>query len=183
MEAPRGVGMGACGHGLPVRIVVQRVRSASVVVDGEVVGAIGRGLVVLVGVGAGDGPGESDWLAAKVARLRVFPDGDGRMNRSLLEVGGEALVVSQFTLLARVSSGTRPSYSDAALPDTARALYERFGEQLAAAGVGVQYGRFGAAMELSLHNDGPVTLVVDRAPQEQPGPSAGTGSSVPAAGG
>ena len=145
--------------------LVQRVSSASVRVDGATVGEIERGLLVLLGVLDGDRPSEGDWLAAKVAALRVFPDGDGRMNRSLKDVDGQALVVSQFTLAGDVRRGTRPSYARAAPPEAAEPLYEAFVAALAGAlGRPVATGVFGASMEVALVNDGPVTLWVERGP-------------------
>ncbi len=148
-----------------MRAVVQRVSSAEVSVDGRTVGAIRRGFMVLLGVDAADGDDEIRWMAEKVAHLRVFPDEDGRMNRSLLDVGGEALVVSQFTLLADVSRGRRPSFAHAARPEYAEPMYERFCAALAGAGVrSVAQGVFGARMAVSLVNDGPVTFVLDTAP-------------------
>ena len=145
--------------------LVQRVSSASVRVDGETVGAVGPGLLVLLGVVAGDTRAEADWLAEKTARLRLFPDADGRMNRSLVDVGGGALVVSQFTLAADARKGTRPSYARAAPPDVAEPLYEAFAAALAERVEGpVETGRFGARMEVALVNDGPVTLWLERAP-------------------
>ena len=145
--------------------LVQRVSSASVRVEGRVVGEVGRGLLVLLGVVDGDRRREGDWLADKVAALRVFPDADGRMNRSLRDVGGQALVVSQFTLAADVRKGTRPSYASAARPEAAEPLYRAFVDRLAdALGRPVPTGVFGASMEVSLVNDGPVTLWVEREP-------------------
>ena len=143
--------------------LVQRVRSASVVVEGETVGAIGPGLLVLLGVVAGDDDARGAWLADRVARLRVFPDADGRMNRSLADAGGEALVVSQFTLAGVLDKGTRPSFTRAAAPDLARDLYERFAGHLERAlGRPVPTGRFGAAMTVLMEGDGPVTLWIER---------------------
>ncbi len=146
-----------------VRAVVQRVREASVGVGGEVVGAIARGLVVLLGVAVGDDEREADRLAGKVARLRIFENAEGRFDRSLLDVGGEALVVSQFTLIAdsKGQKGTRPDFSKAARPEVAEPLYERFCEALRKQGVPVQTGVFGARMQVTLVNDGPVTIVLD----------------------
>ena len=145
--------------------LVQRVSRASVRVDGEVVGEIGRGLLVLLGVVDGDRQLEGDWLADKVAALRVFPDAEGKMNRSLRDVGGDALVVSQFTLAGDVRKGTRPSYVRAARPEAAEPLYLAFADKLAEAlGRPVETGRFGATMEVALVNDGPVTLWVEREP-------------------
>ncbi len=145
--------------------LVQRVSQASVRVDGEVMGQIGRGLLVLLGVVDGDRQAQGDWLADKVAALRVFPDGEGKMNRSLKDVGGRALVVSQFTLAGDVRKGTRPSYIRAARPEAAEPLYDAFAARLAEAlGRPVETGRFGATMEVALVNDGPVTLWVEREP-------------------
>ena len=141
--------------------MVQRVREASVAVDGNVVSAIGPGLVVLVGVASGDSPEQADRLAAKVAALRIFENDAGRFDRSLVDVAGEALVVSQFTLVADTRKGNRPSFTDAARPEDAQPLCERFGDALRAEGVPVQTGVFGARMEVSLVNDGPVTIVLD----------------------
>jgi D-aminoacyl-tRNA deacylase len=144
-----------------VRAVVQRVSSASVRVGGETVGTCRRGVLVLVGVGHEDTPGTAERLAARIARLRVFPDEAGRFDRSLLDTGGEALVVSQFTLLANTRKGNRPSFTDAAPPEHAEPLVEAFSDALRELGVPVQTGVFGAAMEVELVNDGPVTLVLD----------------------
>lgn len=145
--------------------LVQRVRAASVVVDGETVGAIGPGLLVLLGVVAGDTDAEGAWLADRVARLRVFADDAGRMNRSLLDTGGEALVVSQFTLAGTLDKGTRPSFIRAAPPDAARDLYERFvGHLERHLGRPVPTGRFAAMMTVHMEGDGPVTLWIERAP-------------------
>jgi D-tyrosyl-tRNA(Tyr) deacylase len=144
-----------------VRAVVQRVREASVTVAAEVVASAGHGLVVLLGIAEGDTDTEADRLAAKVARLRVFEDDDGRFDRSLLDVGGEALVVSQFTLIADTRKGNRPSFAAAARPELAEPLYERFCETLRAEGVPVRSGVFGARMVVALVNDGPVTIVLD----------------------
>jgi D-aminoacyl-tRNA deacylase len=144
-----------------MRAVVQRVTSARVVVSGSTAGAIGAGLCVLLGVARDDTTDEADRLAAKVARLRIFENEDGRFDRSLLEVWGEALVVSQFTLLADTRKGNRPSFTTAAGPDLAEPLYERFCSALEGAGVRVARGVFGARMEVSLVNDGPVTIVLE----------------------
>lgn len=146
-----------------VRIVVQRVREASVSVGGEVVASCERGLVVLLGIADGDTNEAADRLAGKVARLRIFEGDDGRFDRSLLDVRGEALVVSQFTLIAdsRRQKGTRPDFSKAARPEVAEPLYEYFCQALRKLGVPVQTGVFGARMEVSLVNDGPVTIVLD----------------------
>jgi D-aminoacyl-tRNA deacylase len=143
-----------------VRAVVQRVSEARVRVDGEVVGEIGGGLGVLLGVAREDGETEAIRLADKVARLRVFENEDGRFDRSLLDTGGAALVVSQFTLIADTAKGNRPSFGAAAPPEQAEPLYERFCEVLRAHAVEVATGRFGARMQVELVNDGPVTIVL-----------------------
>jgi len=144
-----------------VRLVLQRVTSASVTVDGQTVGAVGPGLLVLAGVARDDLPAGAARLAAKVAALRIFGDDEGKMNRSLVEVGGEALVVSQFTLCADTRKGHRPSFVDAARPEVAVPVLAAFVGSLRSHGVGVAEGRFGAHMEVSLVNDGPVTIVLD----------------------
>jgi D-aminoacyl-tRNA deacylase len=146
-----------------VRAVVQRVARASVAVGGETVGESGRGLCVLLGVAEGDVPADAERLAARVARLRVFENEDGRFDRSLLDVVGAALVVSQFTLIAdsKRQKGTRPDFSKAARPEIAEPIYERFVKSLRDLGVPVQTGVFGARMSVELVNDGPVTLILD----------------------
>lgn len=144
-----------------MRAVVQRVLEARVRVEGETAGSIGEGLLVFLGVGKGDGPADSDWLAEKVAQLRIFADADGVMNESLVEQGGAVLVVSQFTLFADARKGRRPSYSEAAAPDEARPLYERFVETLRSSVVRVETGRFQESMQVSLVNNGPVTILLD----------------------
>jgi D-aminoacyl-tRNA deacylase len=144
-----------------VRAVVQRVSSARVVVDGEVVGAIGAGLCVLLGVSRTDGEEAAERLAGRVARLRIFENEEGRFDRSLLDAGGEALVVSQFTLIADTAKGNRPSFTDAARPEHAESLYEAFCAALRGLGVQVATGRFGARMAVELVNDGPVTIVLE----------------------
>jgi D-tyrosyl-tRNA(Tyr) deacylase len=144
-----------------MRAVCQRVTRGRVVVAGETVGAIERGLVVLLGVARDDGAATAERLAGKVARLRIFEDEDGRFARSLLDVGGAALVVSQFTLIADISKGNRPSFTDAAAPEHAEPLYEHFCAALADEGVPVERGVFGSRMELQLVNDGPVTIVLE----------------------
>lgn len=146
-----------------MRAVVQRVARASVTVEGEVVGAIEHGLLVLLGVTHGDGENQASWLANKVAGLRVFDDREGKMNLSLTDVGGSALVVSQFTLYGDASRGRRPSFTDAARPELAEPLCDRFVELLREAGVErVESGVFGAQMMVEIHNDGPVTLILER---------------------
>lgn len=144
-----------------MRAVVQRVSRASVAVEGRVAGRIGRGLLVLLGVGQGDGEADGDYLADKLAGLRVFPDEAGQMNRSVAEAGGALLVVSQFTLYGDCRRGRRPSYTEAAPPDQAERLYEHVCARLRAAGFEVAQGVFRATMEVELVNDGPVTLLLD----------------------
>jgi D-tyrosyl-tRNA(Tyr) deacylase len=145
-----------------VKAVVQRVARAEVRTGSEVAGRIDAGVCILLGVGRGDGPAQVDRLAGKVARLRIFPDEEGRFDRSLLDTGGGALVVSQFTLYGDARKGNRPSFTEAADPDDAEPLYEAFCEALAAAGVGpVERGRFGASMQVELVNDGPVTILLE----------------------
>ena len=145
-----------------MRAVVQRVRKASVSVGGEVVGAIGPGLVVLLGVKTGDTEAEAKWLANKIANLRIFSDQEGKFNLSALDVGGEALVVSQFTLYGDARKGRRPSFTEAAPPEVAEPLVEKFVEFLRAKGLKVETGRFGAIMLVEIHNDGPVTIILER---------------------
>jgi D-tyrosyl-tRNA(Tyr) deacylase len=145
-----------------MRAVVQRVSEASVTVAGDVVGRIGRGLLVLVGVEEGDAPADADWLAAKIAALRIFGDADGKMNLAVRDVSGETLVVSQFTLLAETARGNRPSFVRAARPEEAVPLYEHFAAALgAAAGRPPARGVFAADMRVALVNDGPVTIWID----------------------
>ncbi len=151
-----------------MRVVLQRVTRASVAVDGETVGAIQRGLLLLVGVAQGDSEDHARRLALKCAEMRIFPDEDGRFDLSLLDVGGEALVVSQFTLLADTRRGRRPSFARAAAPEIADRLVEAFSSALRSAGIPVQTGRFGARMEVELINDGPVTIVIDSEELERP---------------
>ncbi len=145
-----------------MRVVVQRVTRASVAVDGKVVGAIGLGLLVLVAFTEADDQADVDWMAEKIVGLRVFPDDDGKMNRSVADVRGQLLVVSQFTLYGDVSRGRRPSFIKAADPKIAVPLYEAFIEALRDRNVPVETGMFGAMMEVELVNDGPVTLVIER---------------------
>ncbi|MBK8012557.1 MAG: D-tyrosyl-tRNA(Tyr) deacylase [Deltaproteobacteria bacterium] len=146
-----------------MRAVVQRVLSARVVVDGEVIGAIGRGLLVFAGFSPTDDDAVLGWVAKKCAQLRVFSDADGKMNRSVIDEGGELLIVSQFTLYGDTRKGNRPGFGAAALPDVAKPMYERFCA-LASRELGrpVQAGRFGADMKVELANDGPVTLWIER---------------------
>jgi D-tyrosyl-tRNA(Tyr) deacylase len=144
-----------------MRAVVQRVSEASVRIEGRLVGEIGPGLLVLLGVGRGDGEADADYLAGKVVHLRVFPDEGGQMNRSLLETGGSVLVVSQFTLYGDVRQGRRPGYSSAAPPEEANRLYEHFVALLRGLGPRVETGVFQAMMDVTLVNHGPVTLLLD----------------------
>lgn len=140
--------------------LVQRVKKSSVTVEEQVVGAIGPGLNVLLGVATGDSQADADYLAAKVANLRIFEDPQGKMNLSVRDTGGRVLVISQFTLLGDCRKGRRPSFVDAAPPESAQRLYHRFIDQVRALGVDVKTGRFGAMMQVTIVNDGPVTLLV-----------------------
>src|SRR6516162_2584229 len=144
-----------------MRAVVQRVSRARVLVGAETVGEIGRGLLVLLGVAREDTAEHARWLADKICSLRVFEDDEGKMNRGLLEVGGAALVVSQFTLYGDCRKGRRPSFVEAALPANAEPLYEAFATAIRVQGVKTATGRFGAMMHVELVNDGPVTLIID----------------------
>ena len=146
-----------------MRVVLQRVKSASVTIGGERISEIGPGLLLLVGVATGDGEAEAGWLANKVAGLRIVADDEGRMNRSVVESGGEVLAVSQFTLLGDARKGRRPSFVGAAPPEAAEPLFDLFCEKLRSAGVrAVESGRFGAMMDVGLVNDGPVTILLER---------------------
>jgi D-tyrosyl-tRNA(Tyr) deacylase len=148
-----------------VRIVLQRVKEASVTVAGESISGIGPGLLLLIGVAPGDGEPEADWLAEKVAGLRIMSDEEGKMNRSVRDVGGAVLAVSQFTLLADTRKGKRPSFVGAAPHEEATRLFGYFCERLRAAGVDpVETGRFGAMMDVALVNDGPVTIILESPP-------------------
>ena len=150
-----------------MRAVIQRVTCASVKTDDGLSGEIGPGLLVLLGIAKDDTPADCTWLAQKIVKLRIFSEADGQMNRDVTDIGGEILVVSQFTLHASVRKGTRPSYNDAARPELALPLYEEFVLQLQTAlGRRVQTGRFGALMKVSLVNDGPVTLLIDTKTRE-----------------
>ena len=144
-----------------MRAVVQRVSEASVRVDGRVVGQIGRGLLVLLGVGMGDAETDAEFLVEKVLNLRIFPDEAGAMNRSLVDVAGELLVVSQFTLYGDARKGRRPSFIDAAPPEEANRLYHHYVEKARASGLRVEEGVFRAMMDVALVNDGPVTILLD----------------------
>ena len=146
-----------------MRIVLQRVKEASVTVAGEKISSIEQGLLLLVGVAGGDGEPEADWLAEKVAGLRIMADEEGKMNLSVKDTGGAVLAVSQFTLLADTRKGKRPSFVGAAPPEGAAHLFDYFCERLCAAGISqVETGRFGAMMDVALVNDGPVTIVLER---------------------
>ena len=144
-----------------MRVVLQRVSRASVTVEEQVVGRVGRGVLLLLGVGHGDGEEQIKTLVEKIVHLRIFPDDNGKMNLSLLDIHGEALVVSQFTLHADVRRGRRPSFTEAAPPAVAEPLYERFKTALSEYGIGIASGIFGASMEVELCNEGPVTLWLD----------------------
>ncbi len=145
-----------------MRTLLQRVTKGSVTIDGKPVSEIGPGLVILVGVGKGDTAEQADWLAEKVANLRIFEDDAGKMNRSVLEAGASALVVSQFTLYANMEKGRRPSFIEAALPEEAEPLVDRFAKRLQFAGVPVKTGIFRAVMQVEIHNDGPVTIWLEK---------------------
>ena len=151
-----------------MRAVVQRVRSARVLVDGELVGAIGRGVLAYVGVAEGDTEAEAAWLADKITGLRIFASRERPIDRSLLDVQGAALVVSQFTLLADTRRGRRPSFTGAAAPEVAEPLVDAVAGALRERGVEVATGRFGAMMQVESTNDGPVTIVLDSADRERP---------------
>jgi D-aminoacyl-tRNA deacylase len=151
-----------------MRIVLQRVKSAHVDVAGETVGAIGAGSVILLGVARGDRREDAEYLVDKVVQLRMFPDEEGRMNRSLLEIGGGLLVVSQFTLYGDCRKGRRPSFDQAAPPEQARALYEYFIQRLKSSNIAVETGVFQAEMEIHLINDGPATFILESKRNEAP---------------
>lgn len=156
-----GTGLAIEGYIVQVRAVVQRVCHSSVSVRGEVVGAIDRGMAVLICVQEGDGLADAAAMATKLAQLRIFPDGENRMNRSVVDAGGEVLVVSQFTLCADLRRGNRPSFTRAADPDQATTILEEVIARLKERGLAVAQGVFGAKMTVSIENDGPVTLIVD----------------------
>jgi D-tyrosyl-tRNA(Tyr) deacylase len=145
-----------------MRSVVQRVRSASVVVGGETVAAIGPGILVLLGVEKGDDESKAEWLAEKIANLRIFSDQEGKMNLSVRDIGGTLLVVSQFTLAGNCTKGKRPSFDTAAPPDEGKRLYDYFVQAAKRAGIPVETGIFQADMQVSLVNDGPVTFILER---------------------
>jgi len=155
-----------------MRAVLQRVRQARVLVDGEVIGQIGPGLLILLGVQRSDTPVQAQWLADKVVGLRIFNGADGKMNRDVAEIGGGVLVVSQFTLYGDCRKGRRPSFVDAAPPEIAIPLYEAFVNAVRAQGIPTATGRFGALMQVELVNDGPVTLIVDSKEPAAGAPSA-----------
>ncbi|OZS77094.1 D-tyrosyl-tRNA(Tyr) deacylase [Tetzosporium hominis] len=145
-----------------MRVVLQRAKQASVTVAGETVGAISHGYVLLVGVTHEDSEAQADWLADKIAGMRLFEDDEGKMNRGLQDVGGSILSVSQFTLYADTKKGRRPSFIEAARPDQAEPLWEYFNERLRSHGLAVETGRFGAMMDVQLINDGPVTIILEK---------------------
>jgi D-tyrosyl-tRNA(Tyr) deacylase len=145
-----------------MRALLQRVSKATVTVDGQTISSIEKGLLILLGVGHGDGEDQANYLAEKTANLRVFEDDQGKTNLSILDIKGEAIVVSQFTLYADTRKGRRPSFIDAALPEVAEPLVRRFVELLDGHGVPTQSGRFGAHMEVEIHNDGPVTIWLEK---------------------
>jgi len=144
-----------------MRVVIQRVKSASVVVGTEVAGKIGKGLLILIGVAVSDNIEDAEYLADKSVNLRIFEDENHKMNRSLLDIGGEILVVSQFTLLGDCKKGRRPSFVNAASPELADKLYQKFADRIQQKGVSIKTGRFQAKMEVALINDGPVTLILE----------------------
>ena len=145
-----------------MRVVLQRVRQGRVRVNGQTIADTGLGLVILLGVGPEDGEAQIHYLANKIANLRIFEDEQGKINRSVLDMGGAAIVVSQFTLYADTRKGRRPSFTDAAPPEIASPLVDRFARELAALGVPTQTGEFGAHMQVEIHNDGPVTIWMER---------------------
>ncbi len=164
-----------------MKTVVQRCARACVEVEGQVIGAIERGLLVYVGVAAGDTSLDVEWMAEKVAGLRVFPDDEGKMSRDVKDVGGKVLAISQFTLLGDVRKGRRPSFSGAMAPEPAERFYEAFVEAVRARGVSVETGKFRADMKVSSLNDGPVTLLID-SPREGDARNPGAPPLVPTAG-
>lgn len=145
-----------------MKLIIQRVSSASVTVDGKVVSQIGKGLLILIGVSQNDEMAQIEWLAKKVSELRIFAAADGKMNLSVRDVAGEILLVSQFTLLADCRKGRRPDFTDAAKPEKAEDFYLKFADELKKIGLPVKLGIFGAMMEVSLINDGPVTIILER---------------------
>jgi len=151
-----------------LRTLVQRVKEGAVLIDGREVGKIGKGVVVLLGVGQGDTMEDLDYLVDKVVNLRIFSDEEGKMNLSLIDVGGEALVVSQFTLYADCRKGRRPSFTDAAPPEKGKEMYEAFVNKLREKGIKVETGEFGAMMLVKIYNDGPVTIMLDSEDRRRP---------------
>lgn len=145
-----------------MKILIQRVTEANVKIDGQITGKIDKGVVVFIGITHSDTPLQSAWLANKLINLRIFEDEMGKMNRSLTEVKGAALIISQFTLYADCNQGKRPSFTQAALPDAAKSLYEQFIEEVRIGGIKVETGTFGAEMKVALVNDGPVTIMLER---------------------
>lgn len=145
-----------------MRALIQRVSSGNVIVEGETIAEIGKGIIILLGIAPGDGEEQAQYLVDKIANLRIFEDAEGKLNLSLLDIGGEAIVVSQFTLYADTRKGRRPSFTDAALPEIASPLVNRFAELLSARGVPTQKGVFGAHMLVNIANDGPVTIWLER---------------------
>jgi len=145
-----------------MRVLIQRVSKASVTVDQQTISSIGKGLLILLGIGHDDGEEQVKFLAEKTANLRIFEDEQGKTNLSILDVGGEAIVVSQFTLYANTQKGRRPSFIEAALPEVAEPLVNRFAELLRGHGVPTQTGKFGAHMKVEIHNDGPVTIWLEK---------------------
>lgn len=150
-----------------MKLVIQRVSSGKVEVDGKIVGAIGPGIVVFIGITHGDTINQAWWLANKLIHLRLFADGHGKINNSLLECKGEVLAISQFTLYADCNAGRRPSFIKAAQPELAKHLYEKFIEEVKKGGIKVESGIFGAEMKVTLVNDGPVTLILERSPTDK----------------
>ena len=151
-----------------MRALVQRVADASVSVDGEVIGSIGSGLVVLVGICRDDGEEDAEYLIGKTVNLRILPDEEGKFNRSALDIGAELLIISQFTLYADTRKGRRPSFTDAAPPEHAQPLFQTTLEKFGQSGLKVETGQFQAHMMVSIHNDGPVTIMIDSADRNRP---------------
>lgn len=145
-----------------MRVLIQRVSKASVTIEGQTISSIGKGLLILLGIGHDDAEEQTNFLAEKVANLRIFEDEQGKTNLSILDVGGEVIVVSQFTLYANTQKGRRPSFIEAALPEAAEPLVDRFVELLRGHGIPTQTGKFGSQMEVEIHNDGPVTIWLEK---------------------
>lgn len=150
-----------------MKAVIQRVQSAKVEVDNQTIGAIEAGLLVLLGVENGDTPAEVQWLAEKIGHLRIFEDAEGKMNDSVKDTAGSILIVSQFTLLADCRRGRRPAFTDAAEPELANRLYIDFQEALKSLGISIETGKFGADMQVTLVNDGPVTIILEKSPNQK----------------